>query len=523
MRRILLLLGLPLLLTACPVGTPGGNGMGNGPGMGGMFGTGGSGGVIDPPAGPLFEDPAEATDLSDTPGIVEVELEARIAPVAIGGIVANLMTYNGAYPGPTIRVRQGDRLRIHLKNALPDTDAVNPLGHPRNRTNLHTHGLHVSPVLPGDDVSHELAPGESYTHEYDLNFQEPGVLAFYHPHLHGLAAEQVWAGLAGALVVEDADAVLAPYETHLLVLKDVGLSGSAPAPHAPPMDYMVGKEGNIVTVNGLLNPQLAMKAGQVQRWRILNASGARFYRLALPDHIFHVIGTDGGLLDKPYPQSELILSPGERVDVLVEANADFGSYKLRSSPYSRGAGTGSTVTLLTVTYQGNTSPAQTVPALLNPNARRIDPEAVPVAARRTLTLGMGGMMGMGGGMGMGMSSATINGQDFDTSPYTVASRVGTYEIWTIVNATAMDHPFHQHVNPAMVLSVNGGNSAYASFYTTAPAWKDTVLVPRGGSVSLLVPVFDYPGTTVFHCHILEHEDLGMMGLWDIANIGATMP
>ncbi len=93
MRRILLLLGLSLLLTACPVGIPGGNGMENGPGMGGMPGTGGPGGVIDPPAGAPFEEPTEATDLSDTPGIVEVELEAKIAPVAIGGMVANLMTY----------------------------------------------------------------------------------------------------------------------------------------------------------------------------------------------------------------------------------------------------------------------------------------------------------------------------------------------------------------------------------------------------------------------------------------------
>ncbi len=493
MPRIVAAILLPFLLAGCPIGP------------------GNTGEVIDPPVGVAFQDPPEATDLSDEPGVVEVELEAGIAAAEIGGAVADLMTYNGSYPGPTIRARQGDLLRVHLTNALPDTDAVNILGHPRNRTNLHTHGLHVSPVLPGDDVSHELAPGESYTHEYDLGLQEPGVLAFYHPHLHGLAAEQVWAGLAGALVVEDADDALAQYETHLVVLKDIALSGSDPAPHQSFMDYMFGKEGDIVTVNGLVNPQLAMKAGQVQRWRILNASSARFYRLALSDHVFQVIGTDGGLLDQPYPESELLLSPGERVDVLVEGTATAGSYALRALPYSRGAGANATVTLMTVTYEGSVSPAQAVPASINPDAQRVDPEAVPVAARRTLTLSMGMM-----GMGMGMSNATINGQDFDTNPYTLVSQVGTYEIWTVYNASAEDHPFHQHVNPAMVLSVNGGDSGYASFYTTTPAWKDTVLVPSGGSVSLLVPVFDFEGATVFHCHILEHEDLGMMGIWDIA-------
>ncbi len=501
MIQKMLAIALPFLLAACPVLVPG------------------TGGTINPPVGARFQDPVEAPNLSTTPGVVEVELEVRIAPVDLDGAVASLMTYNGAYPGPTIRVRQGNLLRIRLKNALPDTGNTNLLGHPRNRTNLHTHGLHVSPVLPGDDVSHELAPGEAYTHEYDLSLQEPGELAFYHPHLHGLAAEQVWAGLAGALVVEDADANLASYETHVMVLKDIALNGSAPAAHATPMDYMFGKEGRIVTVNGQVNPELVIKAGQVQRWRVLNASSARFYRLTLPGHTFHVIGTDGGLLDKPYAQSEVLLSPGERIDVLVEADRTSGSYALQSLPYTRGAGTSATVTLLTVTYEGSLTPVQTVPPAINPGARRIDPDTVPVAARRTLTLGMG-MMGMGGmgggmGMGMGMSNATINGQDFDTNPYTITSQVGTYEVWTVVNATAMDHPFHQHVNPALVLSVNGGNSDYSSFYTTVPAWKDTVLVPRGGSVQMLVPIFDYTGATVFHCHILEHEDLGMMGVWDV--------
>jgi FtsP/CotA-like multicopper oxidase with cupredoxin domain len=100
-------------------------------------------------------------------------------------------------------------------------------------------------------------------------------------------------------------------------------------------------------------------------------------------------------------------------------------------------------------------------------------------------------------------------------PYEIMSTKGTYEIWTVVNNSGMDHPFHQHVNPAQILSVSGGDAGYASLYTSAPAWKDTVLIPKWGSVQMLVPIMDFKGMAMFHCHILEHEDIGMMGMWHI--------
>jgi FtsP/CotA-like multicopper oxidase with cupredoxin domain len=112
--------------------------------------------------------------------------------------------------------------------------------------------------------------------------------------------------------------------------------------------------------------------------------------------------------------------------------------------------------------------------------------------------------------------AYVNGIAFsETNAYTAHSSVNTYEIWEVFNQSMMDHPFHHHVNPAQVISISGGDSAYKSLYTTSPAWKDTVIVPKGGSIKLLVPIKDFTGMTMFHCHILEHEDIGMMGLWDI--------
>jgi FtsP/CotA-like multicopper oxidase with cupredoxin domain len=164
------------------------------------------------------------------------------------------------------------------------------------------------------------------------------------------------------------------------------------------------------------------------------------------------------------------------------------------------------VTLMTVAYSGQ-SAKQAVPDSINPAAKRLDPARLTIAAERQLVLGMGHGRGY------------INGRDFDVKPYSFTSRLGTYEIWTISNPSGMDHPFHQHVNEAQVLSITGGDPGYAALLVQAPAWKDTLLVPAGGSVRMLVPVKDFAGMAMYHCHILEHEDIGMMGVWNIASEG----
>ena len=233
-------------------------------------------------------------------GGVEVDLEARVTSVMVNGTAANLLTYNGGYPGPTILVKNTDLLKINLTNSLSML-GTNILGHDRDITNLHTHGLHVSPEGNSDNVMQMLMSGDSFAYEYDLSKQAAGTLNFYHPHIHGSVAEQYWGGLAGALIVEDDLPVLSGYETHLMILKDIALSGADPEPYASTMDFMHGKEGNTVMVNCQVNPVLSIRPGQVQRWRILNASNARFYMLSLEGHTLSVVGTEGGLLDKPYP------------------------------------------------------------------------------------------------------------------------------------------------------------------------------------------------------------------------------
>lgn len=469
--------------------------------MGGGGGGMGGGGTIDPPAGSAFRDPVPMQSVRNG-NLVNVNLEPMISPVNVNGTTANLMTYNGYFPGPTINVKKGDILKIRFTNSLPYSSETNLLGYQKNMTNLHTHGWHVSPKEPADAAHLNLMPDQTYDYEYDLSMLDSGALNFYHPHRRGLVAEQFWAGLAGALIVEDETPVLGGHETHLLLLKDISLNGPEPAPHAMMSDYMHGKEGDIVMVNGQVNPVLPIRPGQVQRWRIVNASNARFYKLSLSNHTMYLIGTDGGLLDKAYPRSQILLSPGERVDILVKASTTKGSYKFLSLSYSRmGMTMSPQIALMTMSVQGSRM-NDVIPSVIDPGAVLIDPDSVPVMTERTLTLSMG--------QGRGY----INRQDFDVNPFTIMSDLGTYEIWTVVNQNGMDHPFHQHVNASRVLSISNVDSSYPP-YASLPSWKDTVLVPKWGSVKMLVPVMDYDGMTMFHCHILEHEDIGMMGMWHI--------
>ncbi len=522
-----------------PTGPTGVTGPTGPTGITGPTGPTGATGPTDPIAvtGPAFADPPAAV-ITRNGNVLDVSVEAKPSSSTVGGTTATMLTYGGSYVAPVIQARRGDLLRIHFKNSLPADGTTNLLGHPRFETNLHVHGMHVTPGanadgVAGDDVFRAVAAGGgSLDYEHDLSLQPAGSMGLYHPHMHGAVAEQIWGGMIGPIdIAVDAGSPLAAYETHVMVLKDVSLFGGAPSTYSSIMDFVMGKEGNLVMVNGQVNPVLPIRPGQVQRWRIFNGSTARFYRLGLEGHTLQVVGTDGGLLDKPYEMNEILLAPAERIDVLVRASSAGGVFRLLALPYDRGGagmmsgGMGGTmcggmqycggstsaqVPLLTLNDAG--APAtDAIPAEVNPSARRITMDLASLPRTR-FVLGM--MMGRG----------TINGVSFsETADGTVTSyrhdsKVGTYEVWEIVNQTGMDHPWHQHVNSAQVISATGVDptfSSYASLYVNSPAMKDTVIVPKGGSITLLVPVLDHVGKTVFHCHIVEHEDIGMMGIWNI--------
>ena len=494
--------------------------------MGGGGGMGGTGGTVDPPVGGLLADPVVTRNRSSTPGVVDVSIEARVAQAAVNGLPASLLTYDGSFIAPTIRANPGDVVYLRFRNGLPVSTATNILGHRRDATNVHVHGWHVSPGadmdtgLPADDVHLVVASGGGeQVYCYDLRHQRAGSLGLYHPHLHGTVAEQMWGGLVGALDVSDgAVTTLAGYgPARLLVLKDLTVSGGAPAPYTMLSEYMHGKEGDVVMVNAQVNPYLPARPGAVTRLRVINAGNARFYRLSLQGHPLHLVGTDGGLLDQPYAVSELLVAPGERVDVLVKASTRTGDYKLLALPYARhGNMTSPQITLMTLRVSG-AKVSQALPAVVNPAAQRLPDD--PALPRARFALGMARGRGF------------INGVSFDVAADGTLtadahhSTVGTDELWEIVNDSGMDHPWHQHVNDGQVIAVSGGDAAYAPYaqlYTRIPGFKDTLVVPKWGSLTLRLPIRHFTGMTMYHCHILEHEDIGMMGMWHIMEGGGGM-
>ena len=460
-----------------------------------------------PRSGPAFAQPAI---LSSRAGRLAVELKAASVEVPWGESTRHAYTYNGTTPGPTLVVRPGDQLVIELSNEL-DAD-----------TNLHTHGLHVSPSGEGDNVFVRVPPGESRTYVYDLPTDHRSGLFWYHPHAHGTVAEQVAAGLAGAIVVLDhIDDIteIASSSERIWILSDPPIGDRDHLVAVSPMDAMVGREGDTVLVNGIERPDLAVRAGTLERWRILNASPSRYYRLALDGHSPSVIATDGGRLRRPVPRDETLLAPGERCELLISPTRA-GTYSLRALPYDRGntgmgpgmmggqrASSGSArreTVVATMTVTGEADPAP-MPATL------ADPDLLTAPApstSRILELGMG--MGMGAGMlgarGAPMMAFTIDGKTFSPDRTDITVAAGTTEEWVIRNATPMDHPLHLHVWPFLLASPTTDGEA---------GWKDTVNIPAGETVRIVVPFTGITGRTVYHCHILDHEDLGMMGVIDI--------
>ncbi len=456
----------------------------------------------DPDAGRITVSPngssfAEPEVLSSESGRLELTLRAEPNDIPWGDSTRYGYTYNGNTPGPTLRVKPGDQLTIHLENQL-DAD-----------TNLHTHGLHVSPSGNGDNIFVRVPPGGSRTYSYQIPADHRSGLFWYHPHAHGTVAPQVAAGLAGAIVITDQIDELpemAGSTERTWILSDPPIGEGSGILDASGMDRMQGREGNKVLVNGIEQPDITTQAGVLERWRIVNASSSRYYRLGLDDHPLHIVATDGGRIAKPVSVSEILLSPGERAEFFVRPSKP-GSYAFRALEYDRGGmgmgmgggmmgggGGSEELAVATMTVTGDAAPAALPAGLVD-----ADTLIVPAhSASRVLELGMGG-----GGGGQ-MMSFTIDDKIFDGDRTDITAGLNTVEEWEIRNTSPMDHPLHLHVWSFLVADETLGS-----------VWKDTINVPANQSVKVVVPFAAIPGRTVYHCHILDHEDLGMMGVIDV--------
>lgn len=442
------------------------------------------------PATGSLSNPPVLKNVSSTPGTVEVTIRAAPARIALlPGKPADVYAYNGSVPGPTLEAREGDLVTIHFYNDLPEPSTI------------HCHGIHLPAEMDGSPF--ELVPPGGHR-DYSFRIQRGSAGTYwYHPHPGTRTEYQVAKGLFGALIVRAADDPIATIPEKLLILSDnrFRADGSLDFPDSNSTQAMIdeenGREGNVLFVNGQVMPTINIRSGEVQRWRVINASAARIYRLAVPGQTLLHVGDDGGLFEHPVPVSDILVASSERVELLVRGTGQPGSQTTlqtlpydRFAPQTRPSDWNTAHSLLTLRYS-DTAPTATVTL---PAALRKIPVLDTTKATAThvivLTQGM------------------INGHAMDMDRVEVHARIGTTEIWQLENVVDMDHPFHLHGFQFQVLDRNGVPEPYRS-------WKDVVNVPRHETVRFAVRYTDFPGKWMFHCHILAHEDQGMMAVLEV--------
>ncbi len=414
--------------------------------------------------------------------VVTVDLEAaefdwEFSP----GQASRAWGYNGQVPGPVLEANVGDVFEVRLTNRLSEP------------TTIHWHGLRLPAPMDGTDmVQHPVAPGETFTYRFTL----PDAGTFWY-HSHSNERVQMERGLYGALVVRGPDEPRLDAE-RVLVLDDVALDRKGQI--KPPgwwIEQHDGRQGSTRLVNGRQEPELTMAAGQIERWRIVNAASARFVRLSLGGQPFTLIGTDGGLLTAPVTVTEVLLPPSDRAELAVGPFAEGETLTIESLPYDRKSTNSQKKAerFATLRVDAAKPSVAEIPARL----RDIQPlVTAPVTPTREVHLGEKLSLRHG------VDFFVNNEQHHRDRPV----RVGELQVWDVMNDTMMDHPFHLHGFFFQVVSVNGDAPSFLS-------WEDTVNVPPKSTVRIAWLPDDRPGEWMYHCHILEHHASGMMGHFEV--------
>ena len=435
--------------------------------------------AVDPALTPV-------SDLSADPGTLEIELDALEASRQYkAGRDTPVWAYNGTVPGPLIDAHVGERLVVHFTNSLPES------------TTIHWHGVRLPAAMDGTlRMQDPVLPGGSFEYEFEL--KDPG-LFWFHPHIR--SDEQVEKGLYGVIRVRGYSEPEVDQES-IWVLDDVNvLPDGSLSMYLDDNSKMLGRQGNTLLINGEPNARLTWRSGTLQRVRIVNVANGRFFNLSLPGYRWRVIGTDGGLLPEAFETERLLLSPGERYDILVIPNEKPGTeLALMNDSYERGHDTGQEdpMRLATVAITDE-----------EPLAGRSFPDTK--AELEILEDGpTDHVLELDELLDDGNLLFTVNGATFPHVPL-IKAAVGDLLRFEVKNASEMDHPFHMHGTFFQVLSGGGG------VHATAPemlANKDTVIVPQMSTMRFAA-LFDEPGGWMYHCHILEHAEGGMMGEIDV--------
>jgi FtsP/CotA-like multicopper oxidase with cupredoxin domain len=454
----------------------------------------------------------------------------RLVAEVTNGDVAAVEPIAGSYLGPTLRLRKGQRVRIVFDNKIPA------------ETIVHWHGLDVPQDMDGHP---RFAIPEGGRYEYEFTVVNRAGTYWYHPHPHGQTGPQVYAGMAGLLLVgdEEEDALSLPSgEFDIpMVIQDRTFDGDRMVylPNGM-MDRMMGFLGDEILVNGRPDARFGV-ASRSHRLRILNGSNSRIYKLGWEDGTpLVVLATDGGLLEAPVTRPYVTLGPAERVDLWVDfADLATGTRrKLVSLPFDAPQmmgggmmgsdawlGHGASFDIASFDVDRTAETTDPLPERLSDPGFSSVEEAVNPDAARTIVLAMA------------RGSWTLNGRTFEMTAVSPEETVqfGTTEVWEFFNAgggmgqgmgggameEGLAHPMHMHGQQFQVLERSIDDAGRAAWETVQEGyvdegWKDTVLVMPGERVRILRRITGFPGLLLYHCHILEHEDMGMMRNFRIA-------
>ena len=414
------------------------------------------------------------------------------------GTTTDTLGYNGNFLGPTIRVRDSQNVNLKVHNRLTDV------------TTVHWHGLHVPAQWDGGPRQ-VIQPGEIWAPEFQIKQQ--AATLWYHPHAMGLTGEHVYSGLAGLFIIDDdiSDNLPIPKEYGIddipIILQDRRFSENGEFVYIRSMhDVMHGVLGNHLLVNGMIQPYVEVSKN-LTRFRILNGSNSSIYRLRLSgEQPMAAIASDGGFLERPVMLKELILSAGERAEILVDFSQFSPGERIRLYVDQYG---GNSFDAMEMVVKNETGKYSQIPGFLREQERIQESEA-----DNTRYFAMETMSRRGMGMMMSGGRLTINGKKMDMNRIDAKIPLGSTEIWEIENTSSsmmmLPHSMHLHDVQFNILDRNGQAPEEIE-----QGRKDTVLLWPNEKVRIIARFEDYTGIYMYHCHMLEHEDDGMMGQFEV--------
>ncbi|HJY83137.1 MAG TPA: multicopper oxidase family protein [Candidatus Binatia bacterium] len=451
-----------------------------------------SGAAAAPPV--PFSNPPEVASVN---GVLSTTLTIQPAQLKVANEQVTFPAlYNGLYTPPVLRVQPGDTVQLLLNNFV------------RLPTNLHYHGFNVTPQGAGDNVFIEIDQGGSFQYDFPIPANHPQGLYWYHPHFDPFLNTQISGGMAGGIIVGD---ILAPFPSlqgipeRVMLLKDLKTEKGQPEVNPDP----TGPTKR--TINGLFKPRLEMQPGQLEFWRLGNQSSNIFYELTLDKQPFYIIAVDGNLQNQAIQTQTLLLPPGSRLEVLVYGPTRLGPYQLKTERFDTGPAGDHYPAQVLMTVDSKGSPVTPIP-IPPPSAFPAVPNlsAGPINQQRTIVFADTADPNL----------FTINGKPFNMDCVDTVVNLGDVEEWTIQNTAQEAHVFHIHQLDFQVTEVNGQPKPFTGY-------QDVVTLPPATSagpsvVKVLIPFTDpvIVGKFVYHCHIIQHEDQGMMAVIQVVDPAA---